>query len=255
MDLKNKLVLITGATSGIGKALSYKLAEKNCKLSLIARSADKLETCKNELAGLTTVNTYKCDVSSRLEVNFTIDKIKEEQGLPDVAILNAGISLRTAAVNVNPENAKEIFNVNVMGIVNFFDALAEDFKNRRNGIIAGVSSLADARGFPLSGYYAASKAAVSILLESYRIELKRSGIKVITVKPGFVKTAMTDKNEFYMPLLMKPEKAAEKIIKGIEREKKVIRFPWPVAAGSALIKLVPDFIFDLLMSLPLPKKK
>src|SRR5690606_12156182 len=106
-----------------------------------------------------------------------------------------------------------------------------DFIHKRDGIIVGISSLAEVRGFPLSAAYCSSKSAVSIFLESIRIELKKYNIKVITVKPGFVKTHMTDKNEFHMPFLMEPERASEIIIKGIRKEKKIIQFPLPTVLG------------------------
>ena len=126
---------------------------------------------------------------------------------------------------------------------------------RREGIIVGVSSLAEVRGFPKSGFYNASKSAASLLLESLRIELKPFGVKVITVKPGFVRTPMTDKNEFHMPFLMDLDDATNIIIKGLRKEKKVIQFPLPIVFGAKIMKLLPNRLFDYLMSKPLPVRK
>ncbi len=115
-----------------------------------------------------------------------------------------------------------------------------------------MTSLADARGFAKSGFYCSSKIAATTLLESVRVELKPHNIKVLTVKPGFVKTAMTDKNEFYMPFLMNVDKAAKKILKGIKKEKSVIQFPLPLVIGARLVKIMPDFLFDWLSTKQLP---
>jgi short-subunit dehydrogenase len=122
-------------------------------------------------------------------------------------------------------------------------------------MIVGVSSMADSRGFPKSGFYNASKAAATLLLESLRIELKPFNIKVLTVKPGFVRTPMTDKNEFHMPFLMDVDKAAKIIIDGIKKEKRIIQFPVPTMIGSKIIKFMPDQLFDFLMSKQLPARK
>jgi len=111
-------------------------------------------------------------------------------------------------------------------------------------MMVGVSSLADSRGWKGSGFYCASKAATTILLENLRVELKPFNVKVITVKPGFVETPMTAKNKFPMPFLMSAEKAARIIIKGMKKEKRVIQFPLPMVISSKLIRVVPDFLFE-----------
>ena len=120
--------------------------------------------------------------------------------------------------------------------------------NNKNGIIVGVSSLADHRGFSGSGFYCASKSAASIYLEGLRVELKPYNIKVITVKPGFVKTPMTDQNKFKMPLLMPAEKAADIIIAGIEKEKRIIQFPLPMVLLTRLVGLIPGGLYEWLAS-------
>jgi short-subunit dehydrogenase len=122
-------------------------------------------------------------------------------------------------------------------------------------MLVGVSSLAESRGYPRSGFYNASKAAATLLLESLRVELKPFNVKVLIVKPGFVRTPMTDKNEFQMPFLMNVDKAAKIILEGIKKEKKIIQFPLPIVIGSKLARLMPDWLFDILMSKPLPPRK
>jgi len=256
MDLNNKVVLLTGASSGIGYSLAKSLPKENCSLALISRRKNILDELVVELKNREVkVLSYKCDVGNNDEVRDTFEQVKNDFGKIDIAILNAGASHRADVKEYSVEIAKEIFNANTFGIVNCVEQLIPDFIQRKEGMIVGVSSLADTRGFPKSGFYNASKSAASLLLESLRIELKPYNIKVITVKPGFVRTPMTDKNEFHMPFLMDVDKAAKIIIRGIKKEKPIIQFPLPTVIGSKIVKFMPDWLFDFLMRLPLPPKK
>ena len=173
----------------------------------------------------------------------------------DIAILNSGTSYRMSIEKFNADHLEGTFNVNLMGIVNCLNELIPDFIRRKNGFIVGVSSLAESRGFPRSAAYCSTKAAVSIFLESIRIELKKYNVKVITVKPGFVKTPMTEKNEFYMPFLMDVGKASKIILNGIIKEKSIIQFPLPIVIAAKLLKFLPDKLFDYFFRLNLPAKK
>ncbi|MDP4116871.1 MAG: SDR family NAD(P)-dependent oxidoreductase [Bacteroidota bacterium] len=240
-----KNVLITGASSGIGMEIANKLANTKCNLFLAARRVEILEKIASDNKNM-PANIYpiECDVSDKESVSKAYARIKENAGYIDIAILNSGISHRTDKLDYDSSVAQEIFNVNIMGLVHFIEVLLPDYKSRRSGIIAGVSSLADKRGFSKSGFYCASKAAATLILESLRVELKNYNVKVITIKPGFVKTPMTDKNKFKMPLLIPASKAADIIVKGIEKEKSIIEFPLMTAIGSKLLRIMPDFIFD-----------
>jgi len=240
-----KNVLITGASSGIGMEIANKLANTKCNLFLAARRVEILEKIASDNKNM-PANIYpvECDVSDKGSVSNAYARIKENAGYIDIAILNSGISHRTDKLDYDSSVAQEIFNVNIMGLVHFIEVLLPDYKSRRSGIIAGVSSLADKRGFSKSGFYCASKAAATLILESLRVELKNYNVKVITIKPGFVKTPMTDKNKFKMPLLIPASKAADIIVKGIEKEKSIIEFPLMTAIGSKLLRIMPDFIFD-----------
>ena len=256
MDLKNKVVLLTGASSGIGYSLAKSLPKENCSLALISRRKNILDEL---ISGIENSNSkilsYKCDVGKIDEVRKTFSQVKNDFGKIDIAILNAGVSHRTDIKEYSAEIAKEIFDANALGIVNCVEQLLQDFIQRKEGMIVGVSSLAEARGFPKSGFYNASKSAASLLLESLRVELKPFNVKVITVKPGFVRTPMTDKNEFHMPFLMNVDKAVKIIIDGIIKEKHIIQFPLPTVIGSKIVKFIPDWLFDYLMRKPLPPKK
>jgi len=247
MVLKGKNILITGASSGIGMELTKQLAAKGCNLALLNRNTGVTEKLSSELsANRNKIITFKCDVSSREEVLSSISKAKNYLGNIDIAILNSGVSKRFTIENFDAESIRQTINVNFMGIVYCVEALLPDFISREQGTIVGISSLADGRGFPKSGSYCASKAAVTVYLESIRVELKKYSVKVLTVKPGFVKTPMNNKNEFRMPFLIQVEKAAAIILKGIEKEKRIIKFPVSTSIGAKLLKLMPDFLFEMI---------
>lgn len=256
MNFTNKVVLLTGASSGIGYSLAKSLPKENCSLALLSRSKSTLDELVTEIKndGAKALS-YKCDVGNLDEVKHAFERIKNDFGRIDIAILNAGVSHRADVKNYSVEIARNIFDVNVFGIINFVEQLIPDFIQRKEGMIVGVSSLAEARGFPKSGFYNASKSAASLMLESLRVELKPYNIKVLTVKPGFVRTPMTDKNDFQMPFLMDADKAAKIIIDGIKKEKHIIQFPLTTVIGSKIIKLLPDWLFDYLMNRPLPPRK
>ncbi len=241
----NKVFLITGSSSGIGKEIAKLLSKENCSLALLARRGELLNSLAEQLKpNKAIIKTYVCDVSNINDVQTVIDKVRVSFGRIDVAILNAGVGYKSVVPNYESEKAKETFDVNVFGITNFVEFILPDFIKRKQGMIVGVSSLADSRGWKGSGFYCASKAAATILLENLRVELKPFNVKVITVKPGFVKTHMSAKNKFPMPFLMSAEKAAKIIIKGMKKEKKVIQFPLPMVISSKLIRIVPDFLYE-----------
>lgn len=256
MNLKNKTVLITGASSGLGYDLAKGLAKENCNLILLARRIEKLKELQNEIdltGGNSTI--YECDVSKKENVQSVFNKIFSEFENVDIVILNSGVSHRAWIKNFNSAHAEEIFNVNVMGIIYCVEAILPYFIKRKSGMIVGVSSLADARGFPGSGFYCASKSAATTFLESLRVEAKNYGIKVLTVKPGFVKTPMTDKNEFKMPFLLDVSESTKQIINGIKKEKRIIHYPAQLVFLIRILKLMPASLFEYLAARTIPKNK
>jgi len=256
MDFKDKTVLLTGASSGIGYSLAKLLPQENCSIALLSRRVNILNNLVKELKSSgSQIMAYKCDVGDIDEVRTSFEMVRKDFGKIDIAILNAGASLRADISKYSSSAAMEIFEANTFGIINCVEQLLPDFIKRKEGVIVGVSSLAESRGFPKSGFYNASKAAATLLLESLRIELKPHNIKVIIVKPGFVRTPMTDKNEFLMPFLMDVDIAARIILNGIKKEKKIIQFPLATVIGSKLVKFMPDWLFDFLMSKELPARK
>jgi len=249
MNFTGKVVLISGASSGIGKAVTERMLKEDCRLILLARRVELLEQFRNKSqTGNNQPLIIKCDVSKKDEVASAFGLIKEKFGKVDVAILNAGAGKNMTVENYNSKYAEEIFGANIFGIVYWVEQLLPDFIKRKEGVIVGVSSQADNRGFSGSGFYCASKAAASIYLEGLRVELKRYGVKVITVRPGFVKTPMTDQNNFQMPFLMTAEKAAKIIINGIKKEKRIIQFPWQTVFLTKIVGLMPGNIYEYLAS-------
>ncbi len=247
MEFKNKTILITGASSGIGKTIAKELSKKDCNLILISRRKNFLDDLKKELGGSgNSILVIQCDVARKEEVVKVFERIESEKLKVDVAILNAGVGHEMKVENYNSGFAEEILNANFLGMIYFIEQLVPGFIKRKEGIIAGVSSLADNRGYSGSGFYCASKAAVSTYLEGLRVELKPHGVKVITVKPGYVKTPMTDKNKFAMPFLMPADKAAKIIVEGIREEKRIIQFPLPMVLLTRLIGLLPGSVYEFL---------
>ena len=245
MNFNEKVILITGASTGIGKEIAKLLAEKNCSLALIARRGELLDELVEQIKTKNpNIKSYVCNVVKPGEVKKVFTEIREHFKKIDIAILNAGVGSKSSAEDYSYENAKNTFGVNVLGIVNCVENLLPDFIKHKAGMIVGVSSLADSRGWQGSGFYCASKAAATLLLENLRVELKPFNIKVITVKPGFVETPMTEKNKFPMPFLMSAEKAAKIIIDGIKKEKRIIQFPLPTVLSAKLMRIVPEFLFE-----------
>jgi len=247
MTLNNKTVLITGASSGIGKAVGEKLLQINCNLILTARRNDIIENWVNKLENKkANILILKNDVINKSNVAQTFAKITEEFGNIDVAILNSGIGKNVTTQNFSSQIAEDIINTNFLGVVYWIEQLLPNMMKNKSGIIAPISSLADNRGYSGSGFYCASKAALSIFAEGLSTDLAKFGIKVITIKPGFVKTPMTDQNKFKMPFMISAKKAAEKIISGIEKEKTIIQFPFPTVLGAKIIGMLPNWVYRLI---------
>ncbi len=246
MKQKNsKKVIITGASRGIGRALALEFGSRGHELAIMARNGQSLA----ELCGLINENGGKAvfittDVSNADKHKEDLIKAASMLGSVDIAVLNAGVSGFNWAYDFDLGKLKEKVDTNVYSVAAGIEALLPLMLEQKHGYIAGVSSLADARGFPGSSFYCASKTALTYILESARVELKPKGITIATIKPGFVRTDMTAKNKFYMPFLMEPGKAAKIIYRGIMKGKERIYFPRIMAFASYFGRIAPSFLYE-----------
>lgn len=244
-----KNILITGASQGIGRALAIKIAKvEKAKFGLIARNEKlslELKIMIEDLGSIAEI--IPCDVSDKVHFQNTIFSFFEKLGKFDIVVLNAGISRNKWIGEADySETFEEIYKVNVFSLAYALEILPKMMESK--GVIAIVSSLADVRGFLSSSAYCSSKAAVTMLSEAARVEFKRFGIDVLTIKPGFVRTNMTSKNRFPMPFLMNPEDAAEIIWNGILKRKRIISFPIGMVLLTKIIGVLPNWLFEYLSS-------
>ncbi len=247
-------ILISGANSGIGRALAIAYSAPNINLFLCARNLQKLQEVK-EICRELKANVFikSLDVKNEEESRAWIQKIEENYPL-DLIIASAGISAGTSGGIESSQQIKEIFSTNIYGILNIINPAIEKMKQRKSGQIALLASLAGFRGLPSAPAYSASKAAVKVYGEALRGNLAEFGIKVNVVCPGYVKTPMTDVNDFPMPFLMPVEKAAKIIKNGIRKNKSRIAFPFPLYFVVWLAALLPTSLTDRIFA-KLPKKK
>lgn len=166
-------------------------------------------------------------------------------GAPDIVIANAGVSRGTLTEHAEDLSVfREVLETNVLGIVNAFHPFIASMRAAHRGTLVGIASIAGFRGLPGSGAYSASKAAAITYLESLRVELRESGIAVVTVCPGYIATPMTAGNPYSMPFLMRPDAAAHRIANAIARRKRFYVLPWPMAIGGRLFRALPRPLYD-----------
>ncbi len=247
MNLENKVVWLTGASSGIGIAIAKALIARGALVGITARNKTTLDQLSADLSqnGKRVVSSPG-DVSDSQSMRECARQISAALGPIDILIANAGIHSESYPENFEVEEYLKIMDVNYGGLLNCMAAVIPDMKSRKAGVIAGVASLAGYRGLPRSAAYGASKSAMIHFMESARFHLRRFGIKVVIVNPGFVKTPMTDKNDFYMPFLLSPEQAAEYVLSGLEKEKIKIAFPSVFATLLEFARVIPYFFYDFL---------
>ena len=246
-------VPIAGASSGLGAALAIKYAEKGATLYLMGRDTERLEAVKSScVATGATCEAIICDVSDEAQMLAEITAIINKNPI-DLVIVNAGISGGTSSSAEGSAQTRQIFETNINGVLNTVLPALPNMTERGSGQVAIVSSCAGFRGLPGAPAYSASKNAVRAWGEALRPYYAPKGVKVNVICPGFIKTPLTDKNPFDMPLLMEADIAAEIIIKGLEANKPLIAFPWRLAAASRLISILPRRLSDWVVS-RLPKK-
>lgn len=241
----NKVVMVTGASSGIGKGLALEVASRGAHLGLLARRENLLTEIVGEArARNVEAISATADVRDAQAVRTAADRFRKELGPIDILIANAGIGTADHALKLAPERVAEVIGTNVLGAVNSVAAVVPEMVARGRGRLVAISSLAAYRGLPKSAAYCASKAALTAFFESIRIDLRGTGVGVTIIYPGFIKTAITEGRSTKMPYLMELDDGVKKIVSAIEKEKKTYAFPWQLATFVRSGLLMPAGIYD-----------
>ncbi len=236
-------VVITGASSGIGQALARHYLAQGASVAVIARRSAPLEELKATHPD--RVYAAAVDVRDAGALQVAARDIIARHGAPDIVIANAGVSHGTLTDNAADEAVfQDIMDTNVLGMVKTFQPFLGPMRAAGRGTLVGIASVAGFRGLPGSGAYSASKAAAIAYLESLRVELRGSGIRVVTICPGYIRTPMTDVNTHPMPFIIEADEAARRIARVIARGKAVAVIPGQMALAGRMLKLLPDAAFD-----------
>jgi short-subunit dehydrogenase len=239
MSFAGKVVCITGASSGIGRALAAAFAREGARVGVLARREDRLrELCEEIRAAGGTAEFAVADASDRIATREAIRSLSARLGPCDILVANAGVGATNTATDLNVDAAEKVIRTNLLGPMYAFEAVLPEMLSRRTGHLVAVSSVAAFKGLPTAAAYCASKAGLNAYMESLRISLRSKKIAVTTICPGFVRTEMTEKQK--MIWVLEPEVAAQKIVRAIERRKKVYCFPKRMRGLIELTRWLPD---------------
>ena len=237
----NKKVWITGASSGIGKSLALKFAKEGWKVAVSARRENLLKDLSKENEN---IHSFPLDVTNESETKIVFKNILSEFKSLDICVFGSGMHDPMSEKNLNSETFRKIMETNFFGTLNCIIAVNDYFKERKDGQISIVSSVAGYRGLPAAGAYCASKSALISLAESLVFDFKRFNVRISVVNPGFIKTPMTQKNKFAMPMIKSPEYAAQKMFIGlIKKNSFEIHFPKSFTLGMKLLKIMPNWLY------------
>lgn len=239
-------VFITGASSGIGQALALEYARQGHVLGLVARRAGRLCALLEQLPG-EGHRIYCVDVRDRQALHDAARDFEAKVGQVDIVIASAGVSAGTLTeTGEDFEVFSDIFAINVMAMMATFEPFIAGMRARGAGTLVGIASVAGVRGLPGAGAYSASKSAVKTYCESLRLELAASGVKVVTIAPGYVKSEMTAKNPYSMPFLLPADVFARRCVHAIGRHRSYAVIPWQMAIVASIMKILPNWLYDRL---------
>jgi len=245
MNENVKKIWITGASSGIGKALAIKFAREGWQVAASARRENLLKELSNQNSN---IHSFPLDVTSEEETKNIFQNIIKKFKTIDISAFCTGIHDPDAEKKLSSEKIREIMETNFFGTLNCIMAVNNYFREKKNGHISIVSSVAGYRGLPAASGYCASKSALTSLAESLYFDFKRYNVRVSLVSPGFIKTPMTDKNKFPMPMIKSAEFAAEKMFIGLTKKNKFeIHFPIAFTLIMKLLKIMPNWLYFLLV--------
>jgi short-subunit dehydrogenase len=243
---KDKVILVTGASSGIGEELALALAKRGAFVGLMARRGDRLSELAKRIETVGGIaRVFSVDVTDADKIRIAADELRQEYGRIDILIANAGIAGNNEKTrNLDPEAVKNVVDINLLGAVNSVSAVLPEMKERGAGHLVAISSLAGIRGLPKSAAYSASKAGMTALFESIRLDQLGSGVDVSIIQPGFIKTPLTSGRHAKMPFLMELEDSIPLFLSAIEKKKKFAAFPWQLAWVVKAAKILPAGIYD-----------
>ena len=239
--MNKKTIWITGASTGIGKALAIKFANNGWNVAASARREELLTDLNNTNKN---IHPYPLDVTKIDNCKSTAELIIKELGQIDICVFGTGMHDPQSEKRFNLEKIRKIMEVNYFGTMNSINSIYEYFSERKNGHISIISSVAGYRGLPAAGAYCASKSALISFAESLYFDMIRKNVKVSVICPGFIKTPMTDQNEFPMPMIKSAEYAADKIYLGIlKRSGFEIHFPKTFTFLMKIIQILPNWLY------------
>ena len=250
MNSEPPLVFITGASSGIGQALALRYYQAGYRLALVARRAELMaQWAQDSHLDSSRYAIYCADVSSINSIVSAGEQCLALQGLPAVVIANAGISVGIdTAHRADLDAMAQLFATNNIGLAASFHPFIAPMRLRGFGVLVGIASVAGIRGLPGHGAYCASKAAVISYCESLRGEMRGTGVRVLTLSPGYIDTHLTRKNKYPMPFLMPAATFADKAFRAIDSQASYLVIPWQMGWVAKLLRLLPNSLFDRLLA-------
>ncbi len=242
-----KSLVISGASSGIGLALARHYLERGATVAAFARRGELLQALAAEFPD--KVFCYALDVRDAPAIQRAAADFIARAGVPDIVIANAGVSRGTLTEYVEDEEVfQNVMDINVLGMVKTFQPFLAAMRAAKRGTLVGIASVAGFRGLPGSGAYSASKAAAISYMESLRVEMYGSGVKAVTICPGYIKTPMTDINTYPMPFILDADVAAKRMARVIERGTSFAVVPWQMGVVGWLMRRLPNWLYDLAFS-------
>ena len=243
--MNKKIIWITGSSSGIGEATAKKFAKEGWKVIVSARRVELLE----KLSSNENIFSYPLDVTDQIQTKQVFEKIINDHKQIDLCIFSSGTYERKSEKELDVQNIRHVIEVNFLGVINCVSAVEKYFKEKNNGHIAIVSSPVGYRGLPKSSGYTPSKAALNNFTQGIYFDFKKFNVKVSLITPGFIKTALTDKNDFKMPFLKDTTYAANEIYNGLVNKNNFeIIFPLPIKIIYKLIQILPNRLYNYLIS-------
>ncbi|NMG75373.1 SDR family oxidoreductase [Aromatoleum diolicum] len=238
---------MTGASSGLGQAFARHYAQRGASLGLVARRGDALAALSAALPGRHLA--LPADVGDAAALALAARTYIDHFGVPDIVIANAGVSVGTLTECAEDLHAFErVLRTNVNGMVASFQPFVEAMRGRGSGRLVGIASVAGIRGLPGAGAYSASKAAAIAYLESLRVEMHGSGVRVVTLAPGYIATPMTAGNPYPMPFMLQPDDAARRMAKVIDAGRGYAVVPWQMGLVASVLRALPNPVFDALFA-------